>query len=112
MLNIFNKQEETTKNTGPKFSKMVARPSEEEVNNFNPLAKSLPSHIRKIDNQLILDIMDRLHGPDGLHYEKVLNELNSKFEPRKGKSGNEFYDEAFMKSQHPTGIIIGKISNN
>ncbi len=70
--------------------KTIERPSNDEV--LDPLSKKIPDYIRIIDNQLVLDIMDRLLGPSGIQYEKKLIELNKEFEARKGKSGNQFYD--------------------
>lgn len=92
-----------------KVSKTCARPTEEEASNFNALKKQLPKHIRQIDNELVLAIMDRLLGEDGIEYENVLRELNKKYKPRDGKFGNQFYDEDLIKEKHPTGIIFGKI---
>jgi len=78
-------------------SRTIERPSAEDCDKFNPLSKPLPTHIRTIDKQLVLDVMDRIHGPQGLDYEKALRQLNMEFAARKGKSGSDFYEPEAVK---------------
>lgn len=89
-LKIKNNKMESSITLGT--SKTIERPTEEDCAKFNPLSKPLPTNIRTIDRKIVLDIMDRIHGPQGLEYEEALRELNKKFEARKGKSGSDFYD--------------------
>lgn len=49
------------------------------------------NQIKKIDPYFIQEISDRLYGPDSDEYIKAIIDLNSKFEPRRGRTGPQIY---------------------
>jgi hypothetical protein len=80
------------------------RPTEAEVNSFNlkmkEFKRSIPDSVKskedKVDKQLLIEINDRLLGPNGVSYEEALIELNNK----KDESGNLLYPKIESKYGH------------
>jgi hypothetical protein len=46
---------------------------------------------QKLSPYFIQEISDRLYGPDSDEYIKAINQLNSKFKPRNGRTGPQIY---------------------
>jgi uncharacterized protein YdaL len=63
--------------------------SDEEIEKLK--SKSISSG-NKVDVYFMQEISDRLYGPDAEEYIKALEELNSRFRAREGRSGSQLYD--------------------
>jgi hypothetical protein len=67
----------------------VNKLSDEQIKKMNDdFAKSKEE---KLSPYFIQEISDRLYGPDADAYIKAIIELNSKFEPRQGRTGPQIY---------------------
>ena len=75
----------------PRPVQKVNKLSDEQIKKMNEEFYKRKRDSEKLSPYFVQEISDRLYGPDADEYIKALIELNSKFEPRKGRSGPEIY---------------------
>lgn len=103
MLNLFKKKV-IKEEKGLKLSKVGTRPKDDEIEKTLKL-KELPKYFREVDPYLVSEINDILHGEDGIEYERVLRELNTKYRKRDSKTGNQLYDANKISEMHKDNDI-------
>lgn len=78
-------------NTVPRPEQPVNKLSDEERKKMNDDYLKRKQESEKLNPYFIQEISDRLYGPDADDYIKELIRINSKFKPRKGRTGPEIY---------------------
>ena len=97
LKSIFTKKEKSTPSpmsvitTVPRPKQVVNKLSDEEIKRMNDDFFNRKKQEEKISPYFIQEISDRLYGPDSDDYINALNELNSKFRPRVGRTGPQIY---------------------
>lgn len=77
--------------TVPRPEQPINKLSDEERKKMNDEYFKKKQESEKLNPYFIQEISDRLYGPDSDEYIKELIRINSKFKPRKGRTGPQIY---------------------